>query len=867
MKRMLIGTSHGVRVAIVDGQKLINVEVERNKSTVNSVYLGRVNRVEPSLGAAFVDYGSTRDGFLPSKEISSEYFKENYKIGRGERLNIREALQPGQEIIVQVVKEERGNKGAAIRTFISLAGRYLVLMPNNPRAGGISRQIEGDDRSQLKDNLDQLKMPKGMGLIVRTAGVGKSLEELQWDLDVLLNQWKEIKKAAKGRPAPFLIHQEGDVITRALRDNLRSDIGEILIDCKESFEKAKEHIQHTRPEFLDKIKFYSDPDPLFSRYQIEAQIESAFQREVGLDNGASIVIDPTEALTAIDINSAKATEGSDIEETALNTNLAAASEIARQLRLRDLGGLIVIDFIDMSNPKHQREVERRLDEELKLDKARVQTGRISRFGLLEMSRQRLQPSLGDANQVTCPRCDGQGSIRGVESLTTSILRVIEEETLKPQTAQIQAQVPVEVGTFLINEKRETLMDLEKRHGVQIVVISNKDIQTPHYEITRVKMGDLSHSSASYTMVKEVTTNQLPYKPTSEQPQEKPAVSGLSTSTPPAPKISKESSLIRRLWSAVFGSSEKEVESVKPKPKNKGGSRNQRHQNNRRRGGGGQDRSNNQRQDNRRGNRRGGKNNNQRGRNRNRDYQKDESQKDLQAKDNVTPIADAKSSNVSAQKNAANDGQKGRGRRRNQKGQNQQHQSRQDNNVKHDANVKSFDEPRAPSKEEQRFHEQQMKEQHRANKQPVVEQETFEVPSTSPEVVKESSQAAKAIVESVKSDDKSDKGESAKKTAVVQIPKPKRKPRVKRPVDPRRNRTGFFILSDEQESAARVESIKEEEYRQITSENLTQVISANASEHHATPAPLSALAQSYRSGAAVAVEPEPTPIIETAGAEK
>ncbi|HET9843834.1 MAG TPA: Rne/Rng family ribonuclease, partial [Gammaproteobacteria bacterium] len=585
MKRMLINATHGVRVALVDGQTLYDLDIEPTiqQPTVNNIYKGVINRIENSLGAAFINYGAERDGFLPIKEIAREYFKADYQYVQGERINISEVLKPGQEVIVQVVKEQRGTKGAALRTFISLAGRYLVLMPNNPRAGGISRQIEGDEREELKTNLNQLHIPEGMGIIVRTAGVGRSLEELQWDLEILLSQWKAILEAADTRPAPFLIYQESDVITRALRDNLRPEIEEILVDTPDAYQHARKHLEDTRPEFVSKLKFYDEADPLFNRYQVESQIESAFRRVVGLPNGASIVIDPTEALTAIDINSAKATEGRDIEETALMTNIAAAKAIALQLRLRDLGGLIVIDFIDMANPKHQKQVEYHLREELKKDRARVQMGRISRFGLLEMSRQRLQPSLGDVNLVPCPRCDGQGTIRGIESLTLSILRVIEEESMKPNTAQVRTQVPIEVATFLMNEKREALIELERRHHVQILVITNQNITTPHYEVSRIRQDEASSRNiklASYNLVKDIEAPT--YKSVqSNRTEEEPAIKyAPPSSPPPSPKplqLQKESGLIRRLWDSLFGGAPKEEVEKKftPKPKLKDKSRSHR----------------------------------------------------------------------------------------------------------------------------------------------------------------------------------------------------------------------------------------------------------------------------------------------------
>lgn len=493
MKRMLINATQQeeLRVALVDGQRLYDLDIESpgHEQKKANIYKGKITRIEPSLEAAFVDYGAERHGFLPLKEIAREYFPSNYS-SHG-RPNIKDVLREGQEVIVQVDKEERGNKGAALTTFISLAGSYLVLMPNNPRAGGISRRIEGDDRTELKEALSSLQLPDGMGLIVRTAGVGKSADALQWDLSFRLKHWEAIKKAAEGRPAPFLIHQESNVIVRAFRDYLRPDIGEILIDNPKVLDLAKEHIAALgRPDFSSKIKLYSGEIPLFSHYQIESQIESAFQREVRLPSGGSIVIDSTEALTAIDINSARATRGGDIEETAFNTNLEAADEIARQLRLRDLGGLIVIDFIDMTPVRHQREVENRLRDAVRQDRARIQIGRISRFGLLEMSRQRLSPSLGESSHHVCPRCNGTGTIRDNESLALSILRLIEEEALKENTKEVHAIVPVQVASYLLNEKRESVSAIEKRQGgVKAVIVPNDQMQTPHYSVLRVRKGE------------------------------------------------------------------------------------------------------------------------------------------------------------------------------------------------------------------------------------------------------------------------------------------------------------------------------------------------------------------------------------------
>ncbi|RUO35019.1 ribonuclease E [Aliidiomarina soli] len=536
MKRMLINATQQeeLRVALVDGQKLYDLDIESpgHEQKKANIYKGKITRVEPSLEAAFVDYGADRHGFLPLKEIARTYFPAGYKFDG--RPNIREVIKEGQQVIVQVDKEERGQKGAALTTFISLAGSYLVLMPNNPRAGGISRRIEGDERTQLKDALSTLELPDGMGLIVRTAGVGKSAEELAWDLKVLRHHWQAIEEAAESRPAPFLIHQESNVIFRAIRDYLRRDIGEILIDDETIFERAKEHINLVRPDFVQRVKLYQGDVPLFNHYQIESQIESAFQREVRLPSGGSVSIDPTEALTSIDINSAKATKGGDIEETALQTNLEAAEEIARQLRLRDVGGLIVIDFIDMTPPRHQREVENRLKEALKQDRARIQTARISRFGLLEMSRQRLRPSLGESSNHVCPRCNGQGTIRSNESLALSILRLIEEEALKDNTAQINAQVPVDVATYLLNEKRGSVNDVESRHKVKVLIIPNPNLDTPHFDVQRLRHDELD-GVQSIELISQSEARGIVITPTKERSTDEPALKTLVAPEAPAPK--------------------------------------------------------------------------------------------------------------------------------------------------------------------------------------------------------------------------------------------------------------------------------------------------------------------------------------------
>jgi ribonuclease E len=538
MKRMLINTTQPeeLRVALVDGQKLydLDIEIPSRGQKKSNVYKGKITRIEPSLEAAFIDYGAERHGFLPLKEISRNYFSEAAKEGGG-RQSIKDALKEGQELVVQIEKEERGTKGAALTTFISLAGRYLVLMPNNPRAGGVSRRIQGDERNFLRDAMSALNIPEDMGIIVRTAGVDRSAEELQWDLDYLITLWDAIMKASLEKPAPFLIYQESNVIIRALRDYLRKDIAEILVDSQDVFEKAKEFMQQVMPHNLGKLKLYQEKIPLFSRFQIESQIESAFQREVTLPSGGAIVIDHTEALLSIDINSARATKGSDIEETALNTNLEAADEIARQLRIRDLGGLIVIDFIDMQPPRHHREVENRLRDALKMDRARVQIGRISRFGLLEMSRQRLRPSLGESSQIACPRCAGRGTIRGVESLSLSVLRIIEEEAMKENTVRVVARVPVDVGTYLLNEKRELLLSLERRHGVSAMLIPSPALETPNYDIQRVRGEELrgKEPERSYQMAHEEPEADTLQALTPARPaaMEAPAVKAVAPPTP------------------------------------------------------------------------------------------------------------------------------------------------------------------------------------------------------------------------------------------------------------------------------------------------------------------------------------------------
>ena len=569
MKRILINATQPeeLRVATVDGQRLYNLDIEgpsREQRKAN-VYKGRITRVEPSLEAAFVDYGASRHGFLPLKEVARSYFINEPAQGK---INIKEVLKEGQELIVQVDKEERGNKGAALTTFISLAGRFLVLMPNNPRAGGVSRRIEGDDRGELREAMADVNIPAGMGAIARTAGVGRSAEELQWDLDYLVQVWEAIEKAGE-RKAPFLIYQESNVIIRALRDYLRQDIGEVIIDDKDIYRQAEEFITQVMPQNLSKLKLYEDRIPLFSRFQIESQIETAFSREVRLPSGGALVIDRTEALTSIDINSARATGGGDIEETALNTNLEAAEEIMRQLRLRDLGGLIVIDFIDMSSNQAQRKVENSLHEAAKADRARIQIGRISRFGLMEMSRQRLRPSLSESSHIPCPRCHGQGSIRDVESLALSVLRLLEEEALKEKTGRVIAHLPIAVATYLLNEKRAIMSEFESRCKVAITVIPNADLEVPHYELTRIRADELktseSRSAPSYTLEPEAnkeTLEELPGLNRDAIPRETAAVAQIVPKAPPvmpaapvaaeaAPAVQGPGALYR-LWKAIIG---------------------------------------------------------------------------------------------------------------------------------------------------------------------------------------------------------------------------------------------------------------------------------------------------------------------------
>ena len=542
-----------LRVALVDGQKLYDLDIE-NRTRIQkkaNIYKGQVTRVEPSLEAAFVNFGAERHGFLPLKEISRQYFSKNTNSDS----SIKEQIPEGTELIVQVEKEERGNKGAALTTFISIAGRYLVLMPNNPKAGGISRRIEGDDRTDIREALRGLQISDDMGLIVRTAGVGKHRDELQWDLDYLLALWRSIEEASAQKKSPFLIFQESNVIIRTIRDYLRKDIGEVLFDTEESYQEAISFIQQVMPQYEDRIKLYTEKLPLFNRYQIESQIESAFEREVKLPSGGSVVIDPTEALISIDINSSRATRGSDIEETALNTNLEAADEIARQLRLRDMGGLVVIDFIDMMSNRNQREVENRIRDALETDRARVQIGKISRFGLLEMSRQRLRPSLRETSGIVCPRCLGQGTIRDVESLSLSILRILQEEANKNKSQELRATVPLVVSSYLLNEKRKAISEIEEQSNTRILITPNPSMETPHYEITGI-----NQNSESYEV--EATSEPIENPNIKKELEQATVQRATVRSVQPKRPTTRKPNIFSRILSAIFGSSSNNEKNVR-----------------------------------------------------------------------------------------------------------------------------------------------------------------------------------------------------------------------------------------------------------------------------------------------------------------
>lgn len=585
MKRMLFNATQQeeLRVAIVNGQKLIDIDIETTGRELrkSNIYKGVITRIEPSLEACFVNYGEERHGFLPFKEVARSYFKEGIDVRNS---SIKDALREGQEIIVQVEKEERGNKGAALTSFISLAGRYLVLMPNNPRGGGVSRRVEGEDRQELRETMDKLDLPQGMSVIARTAGIGRNVDELQWDLNYLMQLWRAIDGAGKSAQGAFLIYQESSLVIRAIRDYFQPDIGEILIDTDDIYEQAQQFMSHVMPDMVHRVKRYSDDVPLFSRFQIEHQIETAYSRTVPLPSGGAIVIDHTEALVSVDVNSARATRGGDIETTAFNTNCEAAEEVARQLRLRDLGGLIVIDFIDMENAKNQREVETRLKDALRYDRARVQMGKISRFGLMELSRQRLRPSLSEGSHVTCPRCNGTGHIRDTESSALQVLRIIQEEAMKENSAAIHVQVPVDVAAFLLNEKRGEILKIENRHRVTAILIPNKHLETPHYKLDRLKHDDprLEEAHVSYAMAEQADTD-IGYNKRQKdevKPRQEAVVKSITPETAPiverkpapvaaTPKADSEGGLfagIAKFFSSIFGGSEAKAPAPEEKPK-------------------------------------------------------------------------------------------------------------------------------------------------------------------------------------------------------------------------------------------------------------------------------------------------------------
>lgn len=582
MKRMLFNATQAeeLRVAIVEGQKLIDLDIESaaKEQRKSNIYKGVITRIEPSLEAVFVNYGAERHGFLPFKEIAREYYAPN---GEGSRAKMQETLKEGQELIVQVDKDERGNKGAALTTYVSLAGRYLVLMPNNPRGGGVSRRVEGDDRSELRDAMAQLSVPEGMSLIARTAAIGRTAEELQWDMNYLMQLWTAIDSVAKDNVAPLLIFQEGSLVIRAIRDYFQADIGEILIDTDDIFEQAQAFMSQVMPGNVNRVKRYHDDVPLFSRFQIEHQIESAYARQVNLPAGGAIVIDHTEALVSVDVNSGRSTKGSDIEETALKTNLEAADEIARQLRLRDLGGLIVIDFIDMESARNQREVENRLRDALHHDRARVQTSKISRFGLLELSRQRLRPALAETSYITCPRCTGTGHIRSTESAALHILRILEEEAMKENTAAVHTQVPVDVATFLLNEKRADIQAIELRHKITILLLPNKHLETPAHHIQRLRHDELNQDDVrepSYKMVDQSLTEIPAYATEQQKNQNRPTAAirnvapaapapvSMKSTTPPEPMPEEKTGFMTKLFSWLSGDNKKKppVEVARPR---------------------------------------------------------------------------------------------------------------------------------------------------------------------------------------------------------------------------------------------------------------------------------------------------------------
>ena len=613
MKRMLFNATQAeeLRVAIVDGQNLLDLDIETlgKEQRKGNIYKGIITRIEPSLEACFVDYGTDRHGFLPFKEVSRSYFQDY----EGGRARIQDVLKEGMEVIVQVEKDERGNKGAALTTFISLAGRYLVLMPNNPRGGGVSRRIEGEERQELKAAMAELDIPNGMSIIARTAGIGRSAEELEWDLNYLKQLWQAIEEAGKAHHEPYLLFMESSLLIRAIRDYFRPDIGEILVDNQEVYDQVAEFMSYVMPSNVGRLKLYEDHTPLFSRFQIEHQIESAFARSVSLPSGGAIVIDHTEALVSIDVNSARATRGADIEDTAFKTNMEAAEEVARQMRLRDLGGLVVIDFIDMENPKHQRDVENVLRDALKKDRARVQMGKLSRFGLLELSRQRLKPALGESSHVACPRCAGTGVIRGIESTALHVLRIIQEEAMKDNTGEVHAQVPVDVATFLLNEKRAELFAMEERLDVNVVLIPNIHLENPHYEINRIRIDDVEEDGEpSYKRVAEPEEDESAKPFGSERAKAarpEPAVKGVRH-TQPAPTVSEQKSgswwdtfkaWLKRIFGGNTAAETAPVAEVAEKRTSNGNNRN----GNNRNGNSGNRRANNRRQNPRRNNRHDG----------------------------------------------------------------------------------------------------------------------------------------------------------------------------------------------------------------------------------------------------------------------
>ncbi len=692
MKRMLFNATHPeeLRVAIVDGQKLVDLDIETANSALKkgNIYKGKITRIEPSLEAAFVEYGGNRQGFLPMKEVSRTYFKDPNPDTPISKVKIADALKTGQELLVQVEKDERGNKGAALTTFISLAGRYLVFMPNNPKGGGISRRIEGKERQELREAMSELEIPREHALIARTAGIGKSAEELQWDLDYLQRLSDAIEQASESQEAPFLVYQETNLVVRSIRDYFRSDINEIIIDDKDVFERASRFMNQVMPHNVIKLKLYDDTVPLFSRYQIEHQIESAYAREVNLQSGGALVIDPTEALTSIDVNSARATKGGDIEETALQTNLEAAEEIARQLRIRDLGGLVVIDFIDMLANKNQRAVEQRLQEALKADRARVQVGKISRFGLLEMSRQRLRSSISDSNYHVCPRCEGNGHIRSVGSSSLSVLRIIEEEALKENTEAIIAHLPIKTATYLLNEKRHEVSLLENRLGTNITIVPTIDLETPHFKIQRLRSEDLDEMPdlPSYkTEIQEPKENprKARYQKKNQPqnvviaPNTAPAVGIESVAMgdkPPAPAPKPEPAapikpgIFVRLWRALFGTGEEE----QPKKDNKDKGKHTGNRNSR----GGRNHKGNR-------NNRGGRGNNNRGaQNNNRNKPQNKQGQEQNKKPNQSDQGSNQNSNQNqgaAKADNKPSGNSNRGRNRNNNRGRNRHNNRNRNN--------------------------------------------------------------------------------------------------------------------------------------------------------------------------------------------